>query len=284
MTWDDISDVKGPELDELAGRYKLHPLHVEECRRAGQHPKVEAADHYLFIVLTVLVLQSDHKLTAGDIDLFVGREFLITVHGASVRVIEALLQSGKDLRPDEVLYRLMDGVVDSYLPLLDELQVRIDGLQVRAFGAPEPGLLAQINEIRSTLLELRRVLLNMRHVAFHLQHTGSQLIGPELPLFLRDIHGHLAEDLDAIAGERDRLAGVLDFYQSSVANRNTEAMRGLTFLGTAVLPVLVITSFFGMNIRYPSWVNSAWAFPLIVTFTIAVTGLLLWYLKRETRP
>jgi magnesium transporter len=217
-----------------------------------------------------LVLEGNNRLTVGDLDLFVGSEFVITVHSTSVPVVKVLHHAGSDLRPDEVLYRLMDGVVDSYLPLLDEIQVRIDSLQGRSIRRMEPSALEQLNELRSTLLGLRRVLLNMRHVAFRLQHA----IGRELPPFLRDIHDHLAEDLDTIAGERDRLAGILDLYLSSVANRHTEAMRALTLLGTAGLPALVISTFFGMNIRLPEWVNSSWAFDAVSSGTIALTALL----------
>jgi magnesium transporter len=281
VVWHDIPDPNAPELDELAERYKLHAVHVQGCRTVGQRAKVEAADHYLFIVLKVLVLEGNNRLTVGDLDLFVGSEFVITVHSTSVPVVEVLHQAGSDLRPDEVLYRLMDGVVDSYLPLLDEIQVRIDSLQGRAIRRMEPSVLEQLNELRSTLLGLRRVLLNMRHVAFRLQHARSRLIGRELPPFLRDIHDHLAEDLDTIAGERDRLAGILDLYLSSVANRHTEAMRALTLLGTAGLPALVISTFFGMNIRLPEWVNSSWAFDAVSSGTIALTALLWWYLKRR---
>lgn len=281
MAWHDISDPNAAELDELAERYKLHAMHVKGCRTAGQRARVEATDHYLFIVLKVLVLEANNRLTAGDLDLFVGPDFVITVHPTSVPVVEVLRQAGSDPRPDEVLYRLMDGVVDSYLPLLDEIQVRIDLLQGRTVRRADPNLPEQLNELRSTLLGLRRVLLNMRHVAFRLQHARSRLIGRELPPFLRDIHDHLAEDLDTIAGERDRLAGILDLYLSSVANRHTEAMRVLTLLGTAGLPALVISTFLGMNIRLPEWVNSSWAFDAVSGITITLTALLWWYLKRQ---
>lgn len=177
----------------------------------------------------------------------------------------------------------MDGIVDSYLPLLDELEVRIDSLQGRAIHRPEPSLLEHINDIRATLLKLRSMLLNMRHVVFRLQHMPSHLIGRELPPFMRDIHDHLSEDLDAIAGERDRLASVVDLYLSSVANRNTDAMRTLTILGTAARPTLMITSFFGMIVRDPEWVSSYWAFYFVSVLTVTVTALLLWYLKRHTQ-
>jgi magnesium transporter len=281
MLWHDISDPQAPELDQLAEKYRLHAVHVTDCRAAAQRAKVEAADHYLFIVLKILVLETNHRLAVGDLSLFVGADFLITVHSISVPVVEALRHASDDLRPDEVLYRLMDGVVDSYLPLLDEIQVRIDSLQGRAIRRTERTVPEQINRLRGTLMGLRRALLSMRHVAFRLQHTRSQIIGRDLPPFLRDIYHHLAEDLDTIAGERDRLAGILDLFLASVANQHTEAMRALTLLGTAVLPALVISTFLGMNLRMPEWANSVWAFDVVSGGTIILTLLLWWYLKRR---
>ena len=87
--------------------------------------------------------------------------------------------------------------------------------------------------------------------------------------------------MEMIAGERERLTGVLDVYLSSVANRTTEATRTLTLLGTIALPALVISSFFGMSIPYPAWTKSPWALAFLAALTVAVTGFLLWYLKRN---
>lgn len=72
MEWHDISDPDGSELDVLSERYKLHRLHVEDSRTLGQRAKAEIEDHYFFIVLKVLVLEENNKLTIGDLNLFVG--------------------------------------------------------------------------------------------------------------------------------------------------------------------------------------------------------------------
>ena len=110
-------------------------------------------------------------------------------------------------------------------------------------------MLEKIGEARSTLLELRRVLNSTRHVIVQLRHIPSPLINQELSPYLHDVHDDLAIILDNIAADRDRLAGALDIYMSSIANRNAEATKTLTLLGTAALPGLVITSIFGMNIE-----------------------------------
>jgi magnesium transporter len=281
MTWHDIADPASRQLDELAVNYSLHRLHVEDCRQSAHRLKVESDGQYLFIVLKLLDLEQSNKLAVEDLVLFIGSDFLITVHRSPLDLLNSLRSLGEKLRPDQVLYRVMNAVVDSYLPLIDKLEDSIEKLHDQVVSSPRPNVLERIGEIRSTLTQLRRVLGNTRHVAFQLRHVSTPFISQELSPFLRDVHDDLAIDLDTIAAERERLAGILEVYLSSVANRTTEATRTLTLLGTAALPALVITSLFGMNINYPSWTKSSWMFVFLMAVTFVITGFLLWYLKRQ---
>ncbi len=146
---------------------------------------------------------------------------------------------------------MIDRVVESYIPLAARLETNIERLEDEVVNAPRPAVLANISEARATLLELRRVLNATRHIVVQLRHVPGPLINQELSPFLRDLNDDLAIILDNIAADRDRLAGALDLYMSSIANRNAEATKTLTLLGTAALPALVVTSAFGMNIEYP---------------------------------
>jgi len=83
MEWHDIHDPNEAELDRLAERYGLHPLHIEDCRHRGQNAKVEESGDYLFVVLKPVALESGGELAFSDLDLFVGRDFLITVEEGS---------------------------------------------------------------------------------------------------------------------------------------------------------------------------------------------------------
>jgi len=280
MLWHDVQDSAHKQLDELAASYSIHPLHIEDCRQADRRTKLESGDRYLFISLKPAIAGPGKRFAVADLALFVGSDFIITVHDTPVPLIEALRALPEPLRPDQILYRVLDSVVDSYLPMVDELEDTIEQLQDQVVGRPRPDVLEDIGEARASLLQLRRVLNATRHIAFQLRHVPHPLISQELLPFLRDVHDDLAIILDALAGERDRLAGLLDIYLSSVANRTTEATRTLTLLGTIALPALVITGLFGMNIDYPRWARSPSMFVLLVALTLAVTGFLLWYLKR----
>lgn len=279
MTWHDVSSADQTRLQELASSYSLHSLHIDDCSNGTQRAKFEDADRYVFIILKLLVLENNH-LNNADLALFLGCDFLITVHNGPVAILRSLQLESTAMRPDHTLHRILDGVVESYLPVLDTLEDKIEDLQDQVVGWPTPTVLERIGEIRNTLMQLRRVLSATRHLAFQMRNGHSPLISRHLKPFLGDVHDDLAINLDAIAGQRDRLEGVLEVYLSSIANRTTEATRTLTLLGTVALPALVITSIFGMNIQYPSWTKSSWIFPALMAFTLALTTFLVWFLRR----
>ncbi len=154
----------------------------------------------------------------------------------------------------------------------------MDDVESDTLARPDSSVLERVSDLRAMLLEMRRVLRNNRQIAFTLQRTPAT---PELLTFLRDIHDHLTRDLETVASERDRLAGMLDLYQSSVANQNNDATRLLTVLGTVALPALVISAFCGMSLRYPGAMGSPQAFWVVCGLIAAITLALLVYLKRR---
>ena len=115
--WHLIRDPNSTELDELAVRYRLHPLHIEDCRHRNQSAKLEEAEDYLFFVFKPVVLEADGSLDTFDFDLFLGRDFLITVdEGGADRlgpVLERIRANWGTQRADQVMYRILDAVVDS---------------------------------------------------------------------------------------------------------------------------------------------------------------------------
>ncbi|HWQ54954.1 MAG TPA: magnesium transporter CorA family protein, partial [Bryobacteraceae bacterium] len=245
MEWHFIRDPQDPELDRLAERYGLHPLHIEDCRHRNQSAKIESNDGYLFMVLKPARVDKEGDVEVCDLDVFLGPGYIITVEEAEWPSIRELLNGLRPacaaLRPDQAFYRITDAIVDAYLPPLDYLDDRIDNLEDEVLDNPTPDALARLFEIKRGLALLRRVLVNTRDVAGHLQRSESPLIGRDMWPFLRDIYDHVARNMDTVEMQRDLLNGVLDVYLSSVANRTNQVMKVLTVLGTIALPAIVIS-------------------------------------------
>ena len=285
MEWHDLRDPNDPLLDQLAERYQLHPLHIEDCRHRGQNAKVEEGGHYIFVVLKPVLMEPDGTLTFSDLDLFLGSDFLITVQESECEPVRKILDqfhaSAASLRPDQLFYRVMDAVVDAYLPALDHFDELSDTLDVEVLERPTPEALEKIFRARRSLIELRRILANTRDVAGHLQRTDSDLIARSLWPFLRDIYDHVARNLDTVEVQRDLLSGAMEIYLSSQAQRTNQVMKVLTVLGTIALPALVISGFYGMNLQDLPGANSphgAWlAAALMAACTLVLLGILRFF-------
>jgi len=285
MEWHNITDPASSELDQLAERYRIHALHIEDCRHRNQSAKIEEGEGYIFVVLKVMRLLEDGSLHAADLDVFFGQEFVLTVEEEQCPEIRSIISQVRNAalpmrRPDQVFYRVIDQVVDAYLPILDHYSDRIDELEDEALESPAPETLSSIFDSKRALAVLRRVLVNTRDVAGHLQRSESPYIERELWPFLRDVYDHVARNLDTVEMLRDLLNGALDVYLSSVANRTNQVMKVLTILGTIALPALVVSGFYGMNVKGLPAAESPYGLVLVAGVMFGSTAVLLWILKR----
>jgi magnesium transporter len=282
MQWHTIRNPEDPELDRLAELYHLHPLHVEDCRHRHQSAKIEENGGYLFAVLKPVRVMGDGSLEVSDLDVFTGRDFVITVEEeAWPELREMFDRIVPPARPDQLFYRIADAVIDAYLPVLDNLDDRLDALEDEVLENPSPAALARIFEAKRALAVMRRLLVNTRDVAGRLERTECELIGRDLWPYLRDLYDHVARALDTVEVLRDLLSGALDVYLSSVANRTNQVMKVLTVLGTVALPAVVITGTYGMNVKGLPWADSPHAvlavFGLTVASTLGLLALLRWF-------
>lgn len=282
MEWHVIRDPEDPELDRLAERYHLHPLHIEDCRHRNQSAKIEENGGYLFTVLKPARFGAEGALEVSDLDIFTGPDWLITVEEADwpqARETLDTLRAGGDTRPDQALYRIADAVVDSYLPALDAIDDRIDDLEDEVLERPGPHSLARIFVTKRDLALLRRILVNTRDVAGHLQRTGSPLIGRDMWPFLRDVYDHVTRNIDTVEVLRDLLTGTLDVYLSSVANRTNQVVKVLTVFGTIAIPAIVISGVYGMNLHGLPWSGTPHGGAIVVGIMAASTAVMLALLR-----
>jgi magnesium transporter len=284
VIWHDLRNANDPELDTLAERYHLHPLHIEDCRHRNQRAKVEEGADYIFVVLKPVHVTDAGELEVSDFDVFLGRDFLITVEEGecpSLRVNLDQLRSAADrFRADQLFYRIMDATVDAYAPVLDWFNEAIDAIEDKVLEKPSPDTVQRIFDLKRGLIELRRILTNMRDVASHLQRLETELIQRDLWPFLRDVYDHLARSVETVEMHRDLLAGAMDIYLSSVANRTNQVMKVLTVLGTIALPAIVISGFYGMNTMGLPWATSSHATAIAASLMVLTTAALLVVLKR----
>ena len=294
MPWYELSSADDSRLNELAEKYHLHPLHLEDSRSTDERIKVEQTATYTFAVLKPIKFAQGQTgdqdaVSFSTIDIFAGNHegepFFITIADPNCPATEEALararREGSDDKPARLLYLIMDTIVDLYFPAIDHYDERIDELEDRAIGKPEPSTLQEVFAIKRQLIDLRRVLVGTRDAALHLQRDPGTIVDAEHQPFIRDIYDHVVRLLDSVETQRDLVNNSLDIYLSSVANRTNEVMKVLTVLGTIALPVIAISGIYGMNLKGLPFEDSPHGVAIVAALTLASTVALLILLKRR---
>jgi magnesium transporter len=286
IVWVDVPDPTGHDFHELAKEFGFHPLSMEDCRTAHQRPKIEEYEGYYFIVLYEARLNDEWELELRELSIFLGKNYLVTVHSQPIRAIETaerLWRGWSDLahRGTGLLtYLLIDSIVDDYLPLLDRLSDRIDELEDQIFGDFHPDTIQQIFRIKKQLLFLRRAVAPLRDVFNSLLRREQPLFSRETTIYFQDVFDHLIRVADAIDTMRDLLGSTMDAYLSVSSNRMNMVMKRLTAISAILMSVTLVAGIYGMNFSYMP--ELAWRYGYVGTLgSMLVIGMAIYlYFRR----
>lgn len=289
--WVDIEGQTPGDIAWLGETFGFHPLALEDCLHLDQRPKLEEYPSAIFLVLHAFTGAPDDPadVKMHEVHAFLAKDLLVTIHEDPVQAIDrarahlvadpAILHRGADA----LLYTVCDGVVDGHLPLLDRLHDALEDLEDRVLtGPPSRDLLETILRFRRTLVTLRRTVAPSREVFSALARPEEGRVSERAALYFRDVQDHLQRATESIDAGRELLAGVLDAYRSQLANRTNAVMKRLTLFSALLLPLTLITGFFGMNfttIPYgePETLRTAIAAMVVLpAFTVALFKWLRW--------
>ena len=220
IIWVDVADPTSRDFDDLAREFSFHPLSIEDCRHEHQRPKVEEYQGYYFIVLYEAEMQTGSQLELRELSIFLGTNYLVTVHSQPIRNIEKAQQLwrtlGRSGRAQNGAARLplMDAIVDDYMPMLDDFSDRLDELEAQIFENFQPESLHDIFRIKKQLIFLRRAVVPLRDVFNTLLRREQPIFSRETMIYFQDVYDHLIRVADSIDALREIAGSTMDAYLS----------------------------------------------------------------------
>ncbi len=249
--WLDLTQPDPSDFEVLRDVFRFHPLAVEDSEHFDQRAKIEDYDDFVFIVVYGASTDEDRLV---EVHCFYSERFLVTVHRddfpafAEIRRRYQRRETAIE-QPSLLLYRIVDGLVDSFFPVLAEFDDRIDELENAIFLQADDRQLQEIFQMKRLLVGMRKAVSPQRDAFASLMGGIAQLPGlaEEDERYFRDIYDHLIRISDLIDSYRDLLTSAMDVYLSTVSNRLNGVMKQLAVIATIFLPLSWLTGFFGQN-------------------------------------
>jgi magnesium transporter len=283
--WLDLTDPSEDDVTALGEVFSFHPLALEDMRKRDQRPKLDDFGDYMFLVYYGAGEGEGGEILLEEVHAFLSGGYIVTAHQGACAALEEAherLEAQTPRSEQFVVYRVLDGLTDTFFPVLDNLDDRMERLDGEIFDRPQPSQLEEIVTLRRQLVTLRRVVTPQRDLLARGVDDILEIPGLEADSrnYFRDVYDHAIRISDQIDSYRDLLAGTRDAYLSVVSNRLNQITKQLTVVATIFLPLSFIVGFFGQNFKWMV-VNIDSEADFIVlgmcSLVLSVIGLLFWF-------
>src|SRR5215211_1678702 len=280
LTWVHLDSPTKDEATALAGRFGWHPLDVEDVLSKRQRPKVDEYEDYRFVVLHFPVYdKAVQRLNAGELDVFLGPDYLVTLPKVELLPVTRLFQRCADdpqLRDSlfgkgsgYLLYHVLDDLFDYCFPILDKIGHKLDRFEDEMFEGRSEEIVRDISNVKQEIISYRKIIKPERSTLRLLERYTDRFLPENLELYYDDIVDASERIWDLLDNYKEVVEALEDTNESVISHRQNDVLRFLTVVTVILLPLTLITGIFGMNVHFPGFETAA-AFWAIVGFMLGL--------------
>ena len=280
----------------LSEVFRFHPLAVRDCRERNHIAKLQAYPDHLFVIVHAPEPGVAGQIHLLELDYFVGRRFLVTVHGPinpdvppehalrETRTLARRLEQGRfaPASAAELSHAIVSALVAHQEALVMELTRKVAAIERLVLSGERGGFenaLEEMFRVRHELLTLRTMAAGARELYARMAALTRHL-PPESQPFIDDLVDHFERVRSICDSEREFLQGVVDFYQSRTAAKMNVAMERLALISAVMLPLTLLAGIYGMNIIVNERTQT-WELGVVLVSMSALAVVMLQWAKRQ---
>lgn len=265
LFWLDIivenQELTQSEISLLADVFKIHELSIEDCIFPQYHPKIEEFENYIFVALhgikTNMKDYADIEENIFELDIILGKNYIITVHTGELSFIESIFEKAK-IKPqvelknmEGLLHNIFHKVIVSYESIMDKINDKIDEIEDKVLRSPSKELMHEIFSLKKVLLHMRKVIEPQKHIYIYFTRETLSFIAKKYVAYFRDIYFQYDRMNQSINAYNQVIGNILEVYISGITLKLNEVIKFLTVIATIFMPAVLITSYYGMNVAFP---------------------------------
>ncbi len=291
LRWINFGDWRSVERDWLKENFEFHDLDYEDLGSRNQRPKVDEYDDYLFIVLQFPRYDKEvRRLSAVELDVFVGADYVITIPKAPLPAVEYLFERCENrpqVRDDlfgkgagYLLYRIIDDCVDAGFPMLRKIGNKLEKLENDVFEGRSTEVVRDIFTAKQEVINFRSVVRPMRPALTDLERTTKRYMVADLDIYFDDINDASERVWDMLENFKEVVEALEETNESVLSHQLNTILRVLTAISLVLLPLTLIASIFGMNVRVPGQ-DQIEAFWIVVgVMVVLLVGIIALFRRR----
>ncbi|AJW71624.1 magnesium transporter CorA family protein [Nitrosopumilus adriaticus] len=302
FTWLDLQNPDRGLMEQIAKDYNLNSLNLEDCLTKFELPKLDSYDDHFFVILHFPPLSQKVGISKNSqLSIFVGKDFLITVHQGDlnplVELVELCINDSDPERkkrligksPGHLLHEIIDVLVDDLLHTSRKIIANLDEMEDRVFDERK-SVARSISLLRREINRLRRIANPLKKFVLEIaknidRYSDREL--DELTLYFDDVIDHIDKVIETLEESRETMEIYKDTDFVLSTEKTNKVLGVLTIIFTLAIPATVIGTFYGMNVNLPGGIGGDLIFLgphtsfIIIILASAIPAILMFAYFRK---
>jgi len=290
VTWINISRPDEADILYLQENFDIHPLTIEEFVTPTFRPKTTSYGNCLFLTIHIPLYDQEARTTyPGEVDIVLTKTHLITGHNTEIYHLEQLFQTmqnnvGKRRlfmsdSPAHLLYTVLETLLESCFPRLDNVERKIDNIEDHVFKGNEKAMVKEISFVKRDILNFRRTLKPQRSVLESLATKETAFIPKELIPYFNDLIGTNIRLWNTLESNKETIESLEDTNESLLSFKINEKVRIITIFSAILLPMTLYANIFGMNMGDTPFTESSHSFAIHLAIMFGISVLTFFLFK-----
>lgn len=278
------------ELENIKDLLLLDEEIIYECIDLQQLPKISFFDGYVFIVFNILEYK-EKEVISKELNIILSEDYIVTVCKEDLSIIEELIEDIKDSKncfilkekpmPCILLYYILDRIIVRNYDVISSLEAQADKIEISILKNPKQGQIDELIHLRRQVYKIRKFLNPLRYIGDSLVSNDNSIIKQDSLKIFKNLNNKLDKLMMALESLIQNLALVREAFESEIANKTNDLMKVFTIIATIFLPLNLITSMYGMNVKHIPLVEIDYGYYYIVLIMILVSIFMIYLFKKK---
>lgn len=274
------------DLIELLHRYDIHPLTVEDIFNASNRIKREKFPHYTYFCFRGVHLNGSY-ISTNDFNFIITRQTIITISESERTTIDRLLIDEALCRellkkgPEYVLHRILDIETDHTLHIVHDIDLAFERCETALLTHSANLDIAMVFELKSSLALIKKLILTHKEIFDEMQIHDIKHFSPDSAAFFRDVRDHAIKIIDSIDGIVQAISSAIEAYNTISTKRTNDIIRTLTIMTATMLPMTLVTGYFGMNFKNLPLTEDYYGYLKTIVGMAIIAIAMIWFFVRK---
>ncbi len=258
------------DIEERARYEKEDEVKLIVIKTPVENESLNESDaYYVTIPISIIITEQKQIVTVNSFDNDAIHRFLLT------------FQKRRPEQPNMMVLKIFEKVIMDFIDVLKKINQKRNILEQKLYDSNRNEELLYLMRVQKSLVYFVTALRSNELLLMKMERTNFLNCDEEEREFLQDLIVEFSQALEMANNYTNILSSTMDAFASIINNNMNIVVKRLTAITIIISVPALVTSFFGMNVRFPTE-NTVTGFYVAIGLSVIISVVTsMYFYKRK---